>query len=200
MVRTLISTIYSGGAVLAAINKLSPERLILLSANEKNKERSKEREASIANVKKNFSKIIQIEVVPTEVYDIPLIVKDCCKIIEKEDKAGNEVSLHISESRKTQALGLLFAGFIKKDKIKGAYYIEEESYKVRTMPLLNFKVSPTKKKILELVDKGVVKVADIISKTGKSKAMVYNHINELKRDGYLSEDMKLTDAGRILVV
>src|SRR3989338_2942147 len=104
--KTLISTIRQGGAVLAAINKLSPDKLILLTI----KARDKEREKSIENIKKNFGKILDIVEVPTELYDVPTIVRDVCAVIDKEVKLGNEVSIHISESRKTQALGAMFAG------------------------------------------------------------------------------------------
>lgn len=196
MVRTLISTIRQGGAVMAAINKLSPEKLILLTVRVKDKEREK----SIDNVKKNFGKILNIVEVPTELYNIPAIVKDVCAVIDNEVKLKNEISIHISESRKTQALGAMFAGFIKKDKIKGVYYIEEETGKVLTLPLLNFKLSATKTQILREIARGEKRVAPIIRKTKKSKAMIYAHLKELKKDGYITDKMELTDSGKICVM
>jgi len=105
--------------------------------------------------------------------------------------------LHISEGRKTQSLGVLFAGFIKKDKIKGVYYFIEETNKALPMPLLDFKLSPTKTLILKEIASGNKKVADIIKKTKKSKAMIYAHLNELKKEGYITENMEITDAGKI---
>jgi CRISPR locus-related DNA-binding protein len=140
---------------------------------------------------------MKIEVIDTSVYEIPKIVNDVCKAIDKGHKSGNEIILHISEGRKTQSLGVLFAGFIKKDKIKGVYYFIEETNKALPMPLLDFKISPTKAMILKELASGNKKVSDIIKKTKKSKAMIYAHINKLMKEGYITEDMEITDAGKI---
>lgn len=196
MAKTLISTFREGYAVVAAIYKLEPDKLILLIP----KEKDETRENFLKKVKADFKKIAKIETAPTEVYDIPQIVKDVCGLIDKEHKLGNEIYVHISESRKTQALGALFAGFIKKDKIKQVFYIEQETNKLLPMPLLNFRLSATKTKILKEIAGGVTKVGTIIKNTKKSKTLIYNDIKQLKKEGYISEDMKLTDAGRICIL
>ena len=194
--KTLISTIHEGGAVLAAINKLSPDKLILIVIDPLDSIRKK----AIDNIKKNFGKVIEIETIKTELYDIPKIVRDVNKAIEKESKAGNEISIHISESRKTQSIAAMFSGFINKDKIKGVYYIEEETGKVLAMPLLDFKLGPTKTRILKEISKGDKKMSSIIAKVGKNKSIVYSHIKDLKNDGYVTDSMELTDAGRICIL
>ena len=94
----------------------------------------------------------------------------------------------------------MFAGFMKKDKVKGVYYIEEETGNVITLPLLNFKISPTKAQILKEIFKGEKRVANIIKKTGKTKSMIYAHLKELKKDGYITAGMELTDSGKICVM
>ena len=161
---------------------------------------NKIRKKAIDNIKKNFGKVIEIEAIKTELYDIPLIVKDVNKAIEKEYKLGNEISIHISESRKTQSIAAMFSGFINKDKIKGVYYIEEETGKVLAMPLLDFKLGPTKTQILKEISKGNTKMSSITAKVGKNKSIVYSHVKELKKEGYITDSMELTDAGRICVL
>ena len=108
--------------------------------------------------------------------------------------------MHISEGRKTQSLGALFAGFIKKDKIKGVYYLIEETNKALPLPLLDFKLSSTKTMILKELASGNKKVADIIKKSKKSKAMIYAHLTELKKNGYITDNYEITDAGRICIL
>ena len=195
MSKTLISTIYEGNATNAAIIKFSPDKVVIITSKPKDEKKSTSRK-SIKDMKDKY-KTIKIEIVDTSVYEIPKIVYDACKAIDKENKLGNEVLLHISEGRKTQSLGVLFAGFIKKDKIKGVYYFIEETNKALPMPLLDFKLSPTKTLILKEIASGNKKVADIIKKTKKSKAMIYAHLNELKKEGYITENMEITDAGKI---
>ncbi len=199
MPKTLISTIYEGGAVNAAIIKFSPDKVVLICVDKSDPERKTKLKKSIEELRNKY-KTLSFEILDTSIYDIPKIVSDVCKIIDKEKKLGNEITLHISEGRKTQSLGALFAGFIKKDKIKGVYYLIEETNKALSMPLLDFKLSPTKTFILKELASGNKKVADIIKKSKKSKAMIYAHITELKRNGYLTENNEITDAGRICIL
>ncbi|HLC87335.1 MAG TPA: CRISPR-associated CARF protein Csa3 [Candidatus Nanoarchaeia archaeon] len=199
MPKTLISTIYEGEATNVAIIKFSPDKVILIGVDKSDPERKINLKKSIGKLKNKY-KAIKFEVLDTSVYDIPKIVDDVCKAIDKEHKLGNEITLHISEGRKTQSLGALFAGFIKKDKIKGVYYLIQETGKALPMPLLDFKLSPTKTFILNELARGNKRVADLIKKSKKSKAMIYAHINELKKNGYITEDMEITDAGRICIL
>lgn len=199
MSKTLISTIYEGEATNAAIIKFSPDKVILIGVDKSDPKRKTTLKKAIDELKNRY-KTINFETLETSVYEIPKIVDDVCKVIDKEYKLGNEIMLHISEGRKTQSLGALFAGFIKKDKIKGVYYLVEETNKALSMPLLDFKLSQTKTLILKELASGNKKVTDIIKKTKKSKAMIYAHINELKKNGYLTENMEITDAGRICIL
>lgn len=199
MTKILISTIYEGEATNAAIIKFSPDKVILVGVDKSDPERKTTLKKAIENLKNKY-KTIQFQVLDTSVYDVPKIVDDVCKAIDKESKLGNEITLHISEGRKTQSLGALFAGFIKKDKIKGVYYLIQETNKALPMPLLDFKLSQTKTRILKELAAGNKRVGDIIKKSKKSKAMIYAHINELKKNGYITEDMEITDAGRICIL
>ena len=199
MPKTLISTIYEGGATDVAIIKFSPDKVILIGVDKSDPERKTKLKKAIETLKNKY-KTIKFEILDTSIYEIPKIVNDVCKVIDKEYKLDNEIMLHISEGRKTQFLGALFASFIKKDKIKGVYYLIQETNKALTLPLLDFKLSPTKTMILKELATGNKKVSDIIKKTKKSKAMIYAHITELKKNGYITENMEITDAGRICIL
>ena len=43
-------------------------------------------------------------------------------------------------------------------------------------------------------------IIEIIKQLKANRAATYNHIKELKQDGYLTEDMELTDIGRIVLM
>jgi len=199
MPKTLISTIFEGEATNAAIIKFSPDKVILIGVDKSDPEKKTNLKKSIDRLKSKY-KELKFEILDTSVYEIPKIVNDVCKAISKEHKLGNEVLIHISEGRKTQSLGALFAGFINKDKIKGVYYLVEETGKALPMPLLDFKLSATKTFILRELASENKRVADIIRKSKKSKTIIYAHITELKKNGYVTEDMEITDAGRICIL
>lgn len=194
--KTLISTFREGYATVAAIYKLEPKKLILLIP----KEKDKSRELGLSKIKQDFGKTMKIETVSIENYDIPKIAKEVCKVIDEEAKLKNEIYLHISESRKPQALGALFAGFIKKSRIKQVFYIEQEANKLLPMPLIGLKISSTSRKILEEVQKGNKDINKIIKSTKKSKTLIYNNIKQLKKEGYLTESLELTPAGEICIL
>ena len=81
--RVIISTIYSGKAVKMAINKLSPDKLILITDPSKDRRKTE----SISLVRKIFDDILDIEVLETSLYDIPEIIS---KITNQIDKLSAE--------------------------------------------------------------------------------------------------------------
>ncbi len=199
MPTTLISTIYEGEATNAAIIRFSPDKVILVGVDKSDPERKSTLNKSIAKLKEKY-KLLKFEMLNTSIYDIAKIAEDVSDKIAEEHKAGNEIILHISEGRQTQFLGLLFAGYLQKDKIKGIYYMIQETNQALAMPLLDLKLSETKKFIIKELSDGNKRIADIVEKSGKSKSMIYAHIDELKREGFLSENLEVTDVGRICLL
>jgi len=196
--RVIISTIYTGKAVKMAINKLSPDKLVLIT----DPSRDRRKTESIKFIKKVFGDILDIEVLETSLYNIPEIIDKVIKKIDKEFKIGNKVLLHITEGRKITSLALLFAGYIRKEKIEGAYYIIEENNKVLPLPLINFELGESKKKLLKEISKGNEKIQKIEKKLGIKQSAIYQHLQELKQEGYLenNKELKLTDFGRIMIL
>ena len=178
-----------------AIRKFSPDKLMFIFP----EPAEKTKVDAIKRIKNNF-KNLKFENIITKTYDIAQIVKDVDKAIKKELKNNNQVKIHISESRKPQALGAYFAGLLNKGKIDGVYYLEEEDGSVLTMPMLSFKVSKTKTFILNEIGKGNKDIPSIVDKSGKQKSIIYQHVKDLKIDGYITDDLQLTDSGKIVVL
>lgn len=196
--RVIISTVYEGRAVKVAITKLSPDKLILLAEEPADKKRKE----TIEGIKKTFKDIIEIEILTTGVYDMPKIIGDVAKIIDVEAKKGNEIIVHMSEGRKLTGLALLFAAYLRKDKIKAAYYITEEENKLVSLPLINFSLGNTKQKMIQEIGKGATEVETLMKKLGVKQSVIYQHIQELKKEGYLkngeTKKLELTELGRIV--
>jgi len=91
---------------------------------------------------------------------------------------------------------------MNRDKIKGAYYITEENSQLLSLPLLSLGVGESKKKILEQIFKRNGEIKKIEKKLKIKQSAVYQHVQELKNEGYLEKgkELKLTDLGRIMIL
>lgn len=197
--RVIVSTIYSGRAVKVAIKELSPDKMVFVI--EEGKEKT--RDEAISELKKVFGQIIEIELLKVgNVYDIAKVAEKVTEKIDKEKDAGREVILHISEGRKTTSLALLFAGYARKGKVSGAYYITEETGKVLALPMIDMKPRESKKDIIREIDNGITSIEQIARRVKIKPSTVYQHIQELKDEGYLEhgKELKVTDLGRMAVM
>src|SRR3989338_6856233 len=200
----VITTFYEGSAIKKIIPKLSPNRLIILIDDLKATENKKEEmKKTLDSIKDMFKGIIEIEAMKISSYDLPKIMEEAAKKIKEEYDKGNEILIHITEGRKITSLALLFAGYMNRDKIKGAYYITEENSQLLSLPLLNFGVGESKRSLLKEISKGNGDVKKIEKKLKIKQSAVYQHVQELKNEGYLekeSKKLKLTDLGRMMIL
>ena len=192
--KVLISTIFEGKATPIVVYKLSPEKLVLLDTHKENKDRKK----AIEDLKEKFKGLLQIEIVKTDEFDVTKITRDVLSAIQKEK--GNEIYIHVSEARKTIMLGALFAGYIAKDGVKGIYYVREDNNAILPLPMLDFKLGATKEDLLRELDKGNKDAVKLADKLGVHKSIVYVHIKDLIKRGYLTEEGDLTPSGKIVVM
>jgi len=200
--RVVISTIYEGFAINYIIPKLSPDKLILLIDEPKFTEKKEKMNEVIRTIKSFFKDSIVVETEKISSYDIPKIMSEVIKIIDKESKEGNEIVVHITEGRKTTSLAVLFAAYIRKENVKGAYYLTEEEHNIINLPLLNFDINGNKKIILKEIDKGNSNLNILMDKLKIKKSAMYRNIDELKNEGCLEDnkELKLTDLGRIMIL
>ncbi len=199
MVKVIISTVYSGHAIKVALSKLGADKLILVTDDIAHPTK----DSAIAELKQVFKDVLKIENLKIISYNLSEIAETVTEKIDKEFKEGNEILLHLSEGRKTTFLALLFAGFLRKDKIKGAYYITEENNNLINLPLIEFSIGETKKEILKQIKHGNGIAKDLKEKLEVNQSAVYQHLQELKKEGYISneeEGLKLTDLGRIIIL
>jgi len=198
MSKVLIATVYNPDPVLLAAHKLSPDRLILLVDEKTNEKQNK----ALKLIKDSLGRVIDIKEIRTSVYEIVDVAKKCVEVIDMQPRE-DKIYVNITASRKTQALGLLYAAYARSERVrKIAYNPEEDKNTVVYLPKLSFKLKESQKKILDVIDdKDYSKLSwtDMAKKIGISPAMFYRNIDELKDLGFVETEnvLELTDAGRL---
>jgi len=198
--KVLIATLYNPEPVVLAITRLGPDKVILVY----DKEPDDKLSGYLEGLRANYSKVIELEEVKTEAYDIVGVARKCVEIIDRQGK-DDEIYANITSGRKTRAIGLLFAAYARHGMVKRiAYNPEEDKKAIVWLPRLSFKLSDSQKTILEAIDKGEFgSIKDLADKLGEkntlSTAMVYRAIGELEDMDFVITEPKLelTDAGRI---
>jgi CRISPR locus-related DNA-binding protein len=193
--QVLISTIYKGSAVIQAIKLFSPNKIFFIV----DKPIDDIRKNTIQMIEDLFPKIDLIQI-PVKTYDIVNIANETITIIKKE--LENDITVHISEGRKTMSLGLLFGAYVMKKYIDSAYYIIEETNQPLKLPLIELKVSNKKKEILKYISEGNCSVESLSKKLNVKPSTLYVHLKELRDDGIITstKNLKLTDMGKIILL
>src|SRR3989344_3054244 len=191
--KVLISTIWKGSAVIQAIKLFSPNKVFFIADEPVEDIRNN----SINMIKELFPNL-EYKTVSTKIYDIVGIAKSVMDIIESE--TGNEIIVHISEGRKTMSLGLLFGAYVKRELVSSAYYITEETNTPIQLPLVKLKLSKQKKGLLQKIDENITSISELAKKLKIKAPTVYVYMKELRDDGFLNKENKLTEIGRIILL
>ena len=191
--KVLISTIWKGSAVIQAIKLFSPNKVFFIADEPVEDIRNN----SINMIKELFPNL-EYKTVSTKIYDIVGIAKSVMDIIESE--TGNEIIVHISEGRKTMSLGLLFGAYVKRELVSSAYYITEETNTPIQLPLVKLKLSKQKIRLLQKVNEDISSMPELEKALNVKAPTIYVHMKELRDDGFLNKENKLTEIGRIILL
>lgn len=195
--KVMISTIYKGEVVPIAVHKLGPDKLILLDA----EDRKDTREVAIKKLKEQYKGLMKVESVKTSSYDIVELASKVASMIDKEHAEGNTVVVHVTESRKIQAIGAMFGAYLRRDKVEGIYYfIEETPGAFVKLPMLDMFISETKMKMLKEIEKGKANAKDLAEKLDVHISLIYANFKEMQKEGLLDDKLKITEAGRLRMV
>lgn len=192
MKKVLLTTLYNYESIMLLCTKLGVEKLVLFLNSKPNEEQKK----ALELVQKALGKVIDIKTFKIDVYDI---VKAAEEVVKCIDLLSDEIYVNITHGRKTQALAVLFAAYSRIKRIKAILYVCEEDKKIIYLPKLSFDLNNSQRRILEsMKEKEITNLSDI--KIDLSKGMLYRTVKELIDLGYVDEDLKLTDAGRIALL
>ena len=188
---------YDHEPVVFAVTKFGADKLIVLL----NKDSDTEQNSSIKALENAFEKIIDIDYVKVDQYDVVGIAKETVKAIDSL-KDNDFVIANISGGRKTMALGLLYAAYARSKRVNKIVYCSEEK-EVIYLPKLYFNLTLSQGKVLELISSKKYKtIADLALKIDISRGMLYRNMKELEDLGLIVDEdgLKLTDAGQISVL
>jgi CRISPR locus-related DNA-binding protein len=195
MQTAMIATLYSYDPVIAGVTKLGANSLFLL-VDQPPKE---EQEKAIKEVKKVLGKYVDIKIITTDVYDTYNVAKDVVGLI---DKLPGDIRLiiNISAARKTKALGLMFAGYARNERVEKIVYITKERQEIVILPKMSFQLNKSQRRILDFFDKNAVsEMKYIYHSLNMSKSMFYKTYRELENNGFLN-NKAITNAGRIALL
>jgi CRISPR locus-related DNA-binding protein len=207
--RVMIASVFSNNSLKYAITKLSPDELVLVvekGYDMRTDKDSQTKKESIIEIKKTMGEVLTIKILEVNsLYDIQAITKEIVKEIDKYSSQDYDVDINITEGRKTLSLGLMFAAYSRKDKIKGLYYvIKDIDNQVMSLPILSFpQINDIEKEILKIIEKNIINIEEIKNKTGKSRSVIYLYVRDLKQKGYLSQEednLILTDLAKIYLL
>lgn len=207
--RVMIASVYSNNSLKYAITKLSPDELVLVV--EKGYETRTDRDSqtkkeSIVEIKKSMGEVLTIKILEVDsLYDIHTITKEIVKEIDKYFSQCYDIDINMTEGRKTLSLGLMFAAYSRKEKVKGVYYVIKDTNQVMSLPILSFpQINNVQKEILKMVEKNINNIDEIKKNTNKSRSVIYLYVRDLKQKGFLSleeeKKLMLTDLAKIYLL
>ncbi|MFA5382826.1 MAG: CRISPR-associated CARF protein Csa3 [Candidatus Micrarchaeia archaeon] len=195
--KTLMSTLYSAEPVVPSIHKFSPNKLILLT-DEKPDEKAKK---SINAIKEMFSKVMTIEIEYVKQYDIYQVAKKTIDIIEKEKSKNSDIYINITGGRKTLMLGVIYGAYARSEQICSIHYSTEENNEFIELPKLAYDLNEIERVLLETIEeKGAIKVNTLAEDLGKTRGLLYQYLKRLRMKGFVDEDFKITQAGKIAIL
>jgi len=191
---TLIATFYSFEPFVAAAHAYSPSKIHLIIA----KDSKKDIEKHLGKVRELYGKVAEIREVEVDAADIFAVAKKTVELLEK----SNRSIVNVSGGWKLMAQGVLYGCYARPELVERIVCNElPEINKLVELPKLSFGLSQAKKELLEEIAKRNGKpIAEIAEKLGKTPGMLYQHLKELKDNGYVDEKFEITLAGKIAVL
>ena len=193
----LISTFYSFQPFVAAAHAFSPSKMINLVAEDSIKNEKVGQD--LEKVKEVYGKIADIETVKVKGADLLEIASKTIELIEANK--GARIIVNVSGGWKLLAQGVLYGCYARKDMIDQIVCNNLEDHSIVELPKLTFGLSSVKRELLEEIAKrGDRSISEIAKKFDKTRGMIYQHLKELKENGYVDEKFEITLAGRLALL
>lgn len=201
MGKVLLATVWKNEPIMKNIAEYDIEKLILVHEEEKLADKGDwdQKSQEISEIEESpISDVIEIEKISTGLNELYRVAKDVYKEISDEKR---DIIVNITGGRKMQAIGTLLAAS-KTKNVEEALYWPEEASKVNEkiqVPLFNFLISEKEQKVIEKVSRHN-QAKKIVEDLEMSQSMVYSHLRELEKKGFLAKEdgWTLTDLGEFM--
>ncbi|MFH1440309.1 MAG: ArsR family transcriptional regulator [Candidatus Woesearchaeota archaeon] len=187
--KILITTLYRGDVNPIVMYKIGADKVAFVLDLERVKK------DAIDNIKDKFDKLTKIDIIKIQQFDVPKITEEILKYANKNKDA--EFIFHASEGRKTMFLGCLYAASMLKAK---CYYLREDNSEMYSVPLFNLHLNKTKIDILKALSDGITSKVKLAKHIHKHRSLIYNHLSDLNKGGFIDEKHNLTETGRIVMM
>ncbi len=191
---TLIATFWSVEPLMPAALTFQPTRLILLV----NKTDGDVKD-NVAKVRETFGKVVEVKVEKMPEDDLVGFATRFVEILDQEPR-NRFIVVSIGGGRRLDAAGAIFGCYARPDRI---YKIVGKTPKdtVSELPKMGYSIGTQKKEILKIQAEGKDKtVQQIAGLLGKTRGMIYQHLRELREQGYVDDEFNITDAGRLALL
>ena len=146
-----------------------------------------------------LGKLVEIETVKMPEDDMVGFADKFVEILDNEPR-NRMIVVSIGGGRRLMAAGAIFGCYARPDRV---YKIvgNTPKDKISELPLMGYSMGVQKKEILKIQAEGKDKtVAQIAGQLHKTRGMIYQHLRELREQGYVDDDFNITDAGRLALL
>ena len=195
--RTLIASFYSVTPFMYGAIAYPSQHIILIVHNLDEAARR-----SVREVQKFFGKVAtKVDVIEIADEDVYEIAKKVVEVIDRESRPGARIVVNISGGWRALANGMLYACYSRPEKIDRIISNMKDNKGVIELPKLRYSLGATRFDVLKKVAaRGDRSIAEMAKELRKTRGMLYQHLKELKEGGYVDEDFKITDAGRLALL
>jgi CRISPR-associated protein Csa3 len=201
MGKVLIATVWKHEPIMKNTVQYDIEKLILVHEEEQlaKEEHWKQKEEAIKTIEDSLGDVIDLERVETGLNELYRVAEDVYEKIAEEER---QIIVNITGGRKMQAIGTLLAAS-KTENVEEALYWSEEDSKgedKKHVPRFNLIISDKEKQVLKSAE-DMGKSTEIVKSLEMSQSMVYSHLKDLRRKGFLKKEdnlWTLTDLGRFM--
>jgi CRISPR locus-related DNA-binding protein len=192
---TLMAPFYSVEPLMPAALAFQPKKLVLL-VNRTNDELK----GNVEKVKDMFGKLVDVKVVKMPEDDIVEFATKFVEMLDAEPK-NTLVVVSVGGGWRLATNGALYGCYARPDRV---YKIVGNTIKgnaISELPKMGYSIGTQKKEILKILNEEQDRtVLQIAKQLGKTRGMIYQHLRELREQGYVDDDFNITDAGKLALL
>jgi len=190
----LISTFYSFDPFVAAAHAYSPSKIYLVVA----KDTLQKIDGDLSKVREFYGKVAAIDVIRVEDSDLFAIAKDTVKLLESQK---GRVIVNVSGGWKLLAQGVLYGCYARPSLVEKIICNNLADRSIVEIPKLSYGLTSAKKKLLEeIARRNGRTIAEIARRLEKTPGMLYQHLKELRDNGYVDAEFEITLAGKMALL
>jgi CRISPR locus-related DNA-binding protein len=193
----LIATFYNVEPFIPAALKYPSRKIILIVSTLDSKVKK-----NVEKLEEFFGSIVDIEtLVINEDAEVVDIAKRTVDLIDKESRPNVKILVSVGGGSRKLASGVLY-GCYSRPKLVNKILSNSPSLKdVIELPKLRYNLGAAKYEVLKkIANRGNKSINEIAKELNKTRGMLYQHLRELGEGGYVDDDFKITDAGRLALL